>query len=84
MIYIIILVISILFILYNIVILESFNTTSVNTTSVNTISVNAPEYYNETDDRDDLNFFISPAKDINGNILASTKYFHGHDHEHKL
>ena len=77
MIYIIILVISILFILYNIVILESFNTTSVNTTSVN-----ATEYDNEADYRDDLNFFISPAKDKNGNILASTKYFHGHDHAH--
>lgn len=37
---------------------------------------------NDENIKDNLNFFIRPVKDKNGNILESDKYYHGHLHIH--
>lgn len=52
--------------------------------NVNTSVTTSVTYNTDNNDKiyDDENFFIRPAKDENGNILETDKYYHGHLHTH--
>ena len=50
---------------------------SKSTSNVSEDNSNAANSNNET-----LNYVMTPAKDVNGNILNANTYFHGHSHIH--